>query len=190
MPSVPDAYTPPTASDRVNWVIQGAVSLPVIAVNAVDAAWSTRVNWPEEWGRSPAAFGKRFADEEGFGAVANTVEASLGAAWGEDPRYRRLGESRSAWRRLHHAVMATVLAPDRNGHPAPAWARLVAEGAGIRIEDTWLPPSARTPGARAWRVGGDAAFRALSNVWDEFWPDVRTRLTHCRLTIGECRANR
>ena len=174
-PPVPQAYTPPTASDRVNWVVEGTVSLPVIVVNAADSAWSTRVNWPHEWGPGARGFAKRFADEEAFGTVANSIEAGLGSLWGEDPRYRRAGEG-SLWRRVHHAFMATVLAPHRDGHLAPAWARFAAEGGALRIENTWLPPSARTPNATAWRLGGDMAFRALSNVWDEFWPDVRKRI--------------
>jgi hypothetical protein len=174
-PTAPQLYTPPSASDRVNWVVEGTLSLPVIAVNAADSAWSTHVNWPREWGRGALGFSKRFADEEAFGTVSNSIEAGLGSFWGEDPRYRRAGEG-SLWRRVHHAVMATVLAPRRDGHLAPAWARFAAEGGALQIENVWLPPSARTPNATAWRLGGDMAFRAMSNVWDEFWPDVRKRI--------------
>jgi hypothetical protein len=177
VPTIPTAalYIPATRADRVNWVVQGTLSLPVLGVTAVDSAWSTRANWPEEWGRGAGGFGRRFADEAAYGAICNAIEASAGSLWNEDPRYRRV-EERSTWRRVHHALMATVLAPRRDGHLAPAWARFGAIGAAIQIENTWLPPSARTPRSTAWRVADDLIWRAVSNVWDEFWPDVRRRL--------------
>jgi hypothetical protein len=177
VPTIPVApvYVPPTAADRVNWAVEGTVSLPVLGVTAIDSAWSTRVNWPAEWGRGAAGFGRRFADEAAYGAICNTIEAGVGSLWNEDPRYRRVGD-RSMWRRVHHALMATVLAPRRDGHLAPALARFGAIGATIEIENTWLPPSARTPSSTAWRVADDLIWRAVSNVFDEFWPDVRKRL--------------
>jgi hypothetical protein len=177
VPTIPLAplYVPPTPADRVNWAIQGTLSVPVLGVTAIDSAWSTRANWPEEWGRTASGFGKRFADDAAYGAISNAIEAGAGSLWGEDPRYRRVPE-RSTWRRVHHALMATVLAPHRDGTLAPAWARFGAIGAAIQIENTWLPPSARTPQATTWRVADDLMWRAVSNVWDEFWPDVRRRL--------------
>ena len=173
--AVSPIYVPPTPADRLNWAVQGTLSPPVLAVTAIDSAWSTRANWPEEWGRSASGFGKRFADDAAYGAISNTVEAAAGGLWGEDPRYRRVPE-RTTWRRFHHALMATVLAPRRDGHLAPAWARFGAIGTAIRIENTWLPPSARTPSSVGWRVADDLMWRAVSNVWDEFWPDVRRRV--------------
>jgi hypothetical protein len=174
VPAIPvsQGYAPPTAGDRLTWVVEGTASLPVIAVNTVDSAWSTDVNWPQEWGRGFKGFGRRFGDEEAYATVADAIEASVGAIWSEDPRYKPSGQ-RSTWRRVHHAVMATVLAPRRDGHLAPAWGRFTAIAAATEIEDEWLPPSARTPGETAWRVADDLIGRTLSNVWDEFWPDVR-----------------
>lgn len=165
-------YVPPTASERVNWVIQGSVSLPVIGVNVGSSVWLTHTDSPLEWGRGIKGFGWRFGDAEVYGTVSDTIEASAGAIWGEDPRYRRSGQ-RSTWRRVHHAVMAVVLAPRRDGHLAPAWGRFAAIGAATQIENAWLPPSARTPGETAWRAADDVLSRALSNVFDEFWPDIR-----------------
>lgn len=168
-------YVPATPADRVEWVLDGTVSLPVIGLTAVDSALSTRANWPREWGRGVKGFGRRFADETAYGAISNAIEAGVGTLWSEDPRYRRVAD-RTTLRRVHHALMATVLAPRRDGRLAPAWARFGGVGAAIAIENTWLPPSARTPRSTVWRVADDLTWRAISNVWDEFWPDVRRRL--------------
>ena len=164
-----------TARQRVSWVIDGSTSLPALGVNAAGAALSTYGNWPEEWGRGLKGFGRRFADAEAYDGIADAIEAGVGAFWDEDPRYQRLGRQ-STWRRVRYAVTATFLTPRRDGRLAPAWARFTAIAATSRIENTWLPPSVKTPGATAWRVGGDLLGRALSNVWDEFWPDLRQRL--------------
>lgn len=176
-PTIPvsPVYVPPTFSDRVHWVVQGTVSVPVIGVNAIDSAWSTRVNWPKEWGRGPKGFARRFADETAYGTISDAIEAGVGTLWGEDPRYQRAAQG-SNWHRAHHALVATVLAPRRDGHVALAWARFGAIGGAIEIQNAWLPPSARTPGATAWRVADDLIWRAAANVWDEFWPDIRRRL--------------
>jgi len=168
-------YTPPTGRDRVNWVIEGTFSLPIVVFNAGDSAVSTYANWPKEWGRGIAGFSKRLADEEAYSAVSGALEAGAGSLWGEDPRYRR-SDQHGVWGRARHTLFATVVAPRRDGHLAPAWGRFAAEAGAIPIENTWLPPSARTASATAWRVGEDVMFRAVSNLWDEFWPDLRKRL--------------
>ena len=174
-PSARLTYVPPTPRERVTWVIEGTASLPVLGVNALDAAWSTRANWPKEWGRKGSGFGKRLADDEAFATVSDAIEAGVGAFWGEDPRYRRSGDPRT-WHRVGHALAATVLTSRRDGRVAPAWARFVAEATATQIENTWLPRSARTPGETAWRAGSDLLWCAAANVWDEFWPDIRKRL--------------
>ena len=182
-PAAGTPYTPPSGSDRVKWVVEGTVSLPVLVFNAGDSAVSTYANWPKEWGRGVAGFSKRFADEEAYSAVSGALEAGVGSLWGEDPRYRR-SDQRGVWRRTRHTLLAAVVAPRSDGHLAPAWGRFAAEAGAIPIENTWLPPSARTASATAWRVGEDLMFRAVSNVWDEFWPDLRKRLPPALKTIA------
>lgn len=173
--SAPTPYSPPTGADRVHWVVDGVISLPSVVFNAGDSGVSTYANWPREWGRGAAGFSKRMADDEAYAAVAGTLEAGIGCLWGEDPRYHRSTES-GVWRRTRHTLFATLVAPRSDGHLAPAWGRFASDAAEIPIENTWLPPSARTSSAVAWRVAEDFIFRATSNLWDEFWPDVRKRL--------------
>lgn len=172
---VPPEYTPPTTQDRVNWVLEGTISLPVVVFNAGDAAFSTYKNWPKEWGRGASGFSKRIGDEEAYSAVSGGLEAGIGSIWGEDPRYRRSSRA-GVVRRIRHSVVDTFVAFRPDGRTAPAWGRFAAEAGAVEIENIWLPPSARTPSAIAWRVGEDVAFRVMSNVWDEFWPDLRKRL--------------
>lgn len=171
----PPVYAPPTTGERVTWVIEGSTSLPALLFNAVGAGMATQANWPKEWGRGIKGLGFRFADEEGYATACNAIEAGVGAIWSEDPRYHPSAH-RGLRRRARHALLATIVAPRRDGHLAPAWGRFGAIAATMGIENAWLPPSAKTPGQTAWRVADDLSGRLLSNLWDEFWPDVRGRL--------------
>ena len=110
-------------------------------------------------------------------AISNTIEAGLGALWGEDPRYFRAphGSVRS---RAAHAIKTVVLAPRPDGQFKPAWGRFAGNVVNNVIENAWLPPSVTTPGQTALRSANGCWGRLAGNLWDEFWPDVRSRLSH------------
>ena len=170
-----DPYTPPTGGDRIGWVVGGNTSPLALAVVALDSAWATVDNSPREWHGGVGGLSRRFADEEATGVISMSIESGLGSVWGEDPRYARLGR-RGVWRRMGYAVRAVVLAPRPDGHLAPAWARFAGNAAGNLVENAWLPASSRTPARNLWRVADGFAGRLVSNVWAEFWPDIRRHL--------------
>jgi hypothetical protein len=172
----PAVYTPITSAERVGWVMHGTVSVPAVGVGLFNSAWMTATDWPKEWSQNAGGFSRRYADGAGAGAIANSIEAGLGAFWGEDPRYIRSGRS-GTWPRIRHAMTTVALAPRRDGHLAPAWGRLAGNLMGNAIENGWLPPSATTPRQTTVRIAGGLASRLVSNIWDEFWPDLRQRLS-------------
>jgi hypothetical protein len=144
-------------------------------VGVLGATWQTGWNTPEEWGRTASGFGKRYAAREADVALSNTIEAGLGAIWGEDPRYipAPRGPVRS---RVLYAMKTVMLAQRRDGHLAPAWGRYAGNTVNNLIENTWLPPSVTTAGQTALRSANGFLGRLLGNLWEEFWPDVRKRL--------------
>ena len=164
-----------TPGERVEWVVRGNASPQSLAAGVFVAGWDTAVDVPEEWGRGWSGFGKRYLDREGHIAVSNGLEASLGAAWHEDPRYFRSMANRPGERAVH-AVRAAFVAR-RGDHDAPAFARYAATIGSALVENSWLPPSATTGGMTTWRIGSAYIGRALGNLWAEFWPDVRQRLS-------------
>ena len=174
-----DAYVPITAAGRVEWVGHSAVSLSSLALGAAGSAWRTAENWPTEWHRSGTGFGRRYLDSQASAAVGSAIEAGLGAAWGEDPRYIRSGKHGIA-PRLRYAVKTVALAPRHDGRLAPAWGRLSGNLLGNAIENSWLPPSARTRQQTVSRVCYATLDRLAANIWTEFWPDVRQRLRRHR----------
>ena len=104
------------------------------------------------------------------------MEAGLGAIWGEDPRYvRASGEGFGG--RLGHVVKMAFLAQNRDGHTMPAFARYAAITGSSYLSNTWRVDSDATVGRATIRVGLGFLGRIAGNAWDEFWPDVKGRLS-------------
>jgi hypothetical protein len=171
------ATAPITGIERINWIVEGMLGPRSLAVGVIASTWQTSWRIPDEWSRSAFGFRERYLEREADVAISNTIEAGLGALWGEDPRYIRAprGSVRS---RAAHAVKTVVLAPRANGQLKPAWGRFAGNVFNNVIENAWLPPSMTTPGQTALRSANGMLGRLAGNLWDEFWPDIRARLGH------------
>lgn len=171
------SYTAATGEDRVNWAIRGTIGPASLAGEVFAAGWGTAFDQPSEYGPHWSGFGSRYGLGLSGVAASNTVEAGLGAAWGEDPRYfRAAGEP--FWNRLGHAAKFTFLAKDRDGHEMPAYARYTAIVGTNYLSNTWRPDSDATGERAAVRIGLGVLGRFGGNVWAEFWPDVKKRVFH------------
>jgi hypothetical protein len=165
-------YVPVTPDQRVDWIVDGIIGLKSVAgVGPAAALWQTAWNTPEEWGRSWSGLGKRYAERMVDVSISNTLEGGLGALWHEDPRYIKSGR-KGLWPRARYALKTSVLAPGRDGHLRPAWARYVGNTLNNVVENAWLPPSQTTPTMTAVRSGMGIVTRMGGNLWEEFWPDV------------------
>jgi len=175
-----DAEKPPApinGIERINWIVEGMLGPRSLAVGVIASTWQTSWRIPDEWSRSAFGFRERYLEREADVAISNTIEAGLGALWGEDPRYIRAPRG-SARSRFAYAVKTVVLAPRGNGQLKPAWGRYAGNVFNNVIENAWLPPSMTTPGQTALRSANGMLGRLAGNLWDEFWPDIRTRLGH------------
>src|SRR5207248_11447 len=103
--------------------------------------------------------------------LSNTIEAGLGAIWGEEPRYIRSGRQ-GLWRRARYAMKTVLLAQRRDGHLAPAWGRYAGNVVNNIIENAWLPPSVTTADQTVARSVSGWVGRLAGNLWEEFWPDA------------------
>ncbi len=109
-------------------------------------------------------------------ATSNTMEAGLGAIWGEDPRYFR-ATSESFPARLGHVVKMAFLAQNKEGDLRPAFARYAAITGSNYLSNTWRVDSDATLSRATIRVGFGFLGRIAGNAWDEFWPDVKERIS-------------
>jgi hypothetical protein len=167
-----DAYVPITTAQRVDWIVDGTIGRrSLTVVGPLATAWQTAFNSPEEWGRGVSGIAKRYAQREADVAISNTIEAGLGALWGEDPRYIRSGR-KGVGPRARYAIKTVFLAQRRDGTLRPAWGRFAGNTVNNLIENAWLPPSVTTPGQTVMRSAFGFLGRLGGNAWEEFWPDV------------------
>src|SRR3954471_9281405 len=172
-----DAYVPITTAQRVDWAVEGTIGRRSLTiVGPLATAWLTAFNSPEEWGRGFSGIAKRYAHREADVAISNSIEAGLGALWGEDPRYITSGR-KGIWPRARYALKTSVLAQRRDGRLRPAWARYAGNTVNNVIENAWLPPSQTTASMTAVRSGMGIVTRMGGNLWEEFWPDVARHFT-------------
>jgi hypothetical protein len=170
----PQSYQPITAGQRIEWFAMSTVGPESLLGGVVSAGWGTLFDRPSEYGTHWQGFGKRYGVRLTGVSVSNAMEASIGAIWGEDPRYKR-SQSESFKGRVGHVVKMTFLAQDRQGQLRPAYARYIAIPGNNFISNAWRANSEATVGNASLRTLLGFAGRMSSNTFQEFWPDARNR---------------
>jgi hypothetical protein len=165
-------YVPITGMQRIDWIVDGTVGRKsLFVVGPLATVWQTAWNNPEEWGRGVDGIAKRYAEREVDVAISNSIEAGVGALWGEEPRYIRSGR-KGIWPRARYTMKTVFLTQRRDGSLNLAWGRIAGNTVNNVIENAWLPPSVSTPGQTVWRSALGFLGRLCGNAWEEFWPDV------------------
>jgi len=162
-----------SGQERIRWAVRGTLGPGAL----LSAGWGTLLDFPKAYGTHWEGFGQRYGMRVSANGVSNTMEAGLGAIWGEDPRYVR-DAGASFGHRIGHAVKMTFMAEDRAGNLRPAYARLIAIPGSSFLSNTWRTDSDATPGRASVRTGFRFLDRLGSNTLAEFWPDVRQKLFH------------
>jgi len=120
----PDSYQPITGRQRLNWTVKSTLGPVGLAAGAFSAGFGTAMNRPREYGPHWEGFGKRYGMRFTGIATGNLMEASLGALWGEDPRYFR-ATGQSVKGRIKNVIVMTFMARQADGTMAPAYARYI-----------------------------------------------------------------
>jgi len=172
-----DTYHAITSRQRMRWFLTNTIGPPHLVGGLFTSAFGTAVDRPKEYGPGWAGFGDRYGMRLTGIVTGNAIEASAGALWGEDPRYFRVpGESFN--RRFRNAVQLTFVARRRDGRFAPAYARYIAISGNNFLSNTWRVDSeANTHDAVIRTVDGFAG-RLVSNLFEEFWPDIKIFAFH------------
>lgn len=176
-PSQTEAYQPITGKERVRWLVLGTVGPKSLAGGVFTAAYSTALNNPREYGPGWAGFGKRYGMRLTGVGISNTMEAGMGAMWGEDPRYFR-APGEPFGRRVKNVIRLTFVTRRRDGNYKPAYARLIAVPGNNFLSNLWRADSeSRAQDAFVRTVEGFLGQMA-SNAFGEFWPDLKARIFH------------
>ena len=169
----PAPYQPITAKGRLKWTVRGTIGPKSLIGGVISAGWDTGIDRPWEYGPHWEGFGKRFGIHLTSQATSHLMEAGLGAAWGEDPRYFRAAEGQPFKNRAGRVIKMTFVALDSEGHGRPAYARYAAFTGSAFLTNTWRADSVSTPARATRRIGSDFLGRMVSNALSEFWPDIR-----------------
>jgi len=172
-----DARRPISAQQRIQWIAKGTIGPEGLAGEVFGAGWGTLFNSPKTYGTHWQGFGDRLGQSVAGNLVSNTMEAGLGAFWGEDPRYIRDGGA-SFGHRISHAAKMTFMAEDRDGKPMLAYARFVAIPGSNFLSNAWRPAGDDSADRAAIRTGFGFLGRFGNNTFDEFWPDFKRRVFH------------
>lgn len=168
----PNPYQPITGGQRLKWIAYSTLGPESLIAGIWSAGIGTARDMPPEYGPHWGGFGDRYGMRFTGISTSNMMEAGLGAIWGEDPRYFRAA-GQPFHRRLERIFVMTVVAPRRDGHYEPAYARLIAYPGNNFLSNTWRVASDSTTSKALERTGYAFAGKLVLNAWDEFWPDVR-----------------
>jgi hypothetical protein len=168
-----DARQPITGQERIRWAVRNTIGTGAL----LSAGWGTLFDVPKAYGTHWDGFGERYGIRLSALAVSNTMEAGLGAIWGEDPRYTR--DAGAPFKnRIGHALKMTFMAENRDGGVMPAYARFMAIPTSNFLSNSWRADSDATLDHAAIRTGFRFLGRLGCNTFQEFWPDVKQKLFH------------
>lgn len=174
----PNPDEPISAVGRLQWFAKSTVGPETLLGGTISAGFGTWTNQPHEYGTHWDGFGARYGMRLTGVATSNAMEASLGAIWGEDPRYYRAGANDHFGTRVGRVVKWTFVAPDRNGNLRPAYARYIAISGNNFLSNTWREQSESDTSHALERTALGFLARMAGNTFDEFWPDVKQKVFH------------
>jgi hypothetical protein len=170
-PQTAGEYQAITGKQRVEWFAISTVGPSSLTGGLFSAGLGTALDKPAEYGPHWEGFGKRYGMRLTGVSTGNLMEASLGAAWGEDPRYFH-AEGRPFGRRVENIVDLTFRAYEPDGQRHLATARYAATFGNNFLSNMW-----RTGSEADWqhaliRTAEGFGGRAMSNTVSEFLPQV------------------
>lgn len=163
--------------DRKAWVVKQTVGPASLAGGVFSAGLGTWRDRPVEYGTDWGGFGQRYGLRLTGVATQNVLEAGLGAALHEDPRYKKATGDFKA--RLGSTLKQTFLVQREDGRYGAAYARYAAIGGGNFLTNAWRPDSEATVRGAVTRTGFGFLGRWAGNVFSEFggeaWRRVRKK---------------
>lgn len=173
-----NSYSTVTPGDRIRWVLDTTVDPAGLLGHSLSAGFGTWTDSPKELGVHWTGFEKRYINNMATSILGNSIEAGVGAAWGEDPRYVPAPPGTSIKGRIIRAAKWTVLARHADGDVGLAYARFIAIPVSNAISDAWRPASETGADHLLERTATGFGAQFAGNEWHELWPSVRKKLFH------------
>jgi hypothetical protein len=143
------------------------------------AGISTARDKPPEYGPHWEGFADRYGMRLTGVSTGNAIEGTLGALWGEDPRYFP-SPDRHFGHRVTYVIKTTFTAPGRDGRFHPAYARFAGNVGNNFLSNTWRVESASNTNDALVRCLYGIGGKMASNALEEFWPDIKKAVFHTK----------
>jgi hypothetical protein len=177
VPQSPADYHPITADGRLGWFTRSTIGPRSLVAGAFSAGIGTANNSPHEYGPHWDGFAKRYGMRLTGVSTGNAIEATLGAAWGEDPRYFHTTNA-TFGARARNVADLTFRAYQPDGERHLAYARFVATFGNNFLSNTWRAQSEADWQHALIRTAEGFGARAISNAFSEFVPQVWRHFHH------------
>lgn len=174
-PSATDPYTPISTSSKAAIFAYRTIEPAALGKSLVTAGFNHWQNSPEEWGQGMAGYGRRYGHKLATRGVESGFGFVVAAALHEDPRYFRLSEG-GLWRRVGHALKNTIATRKDDGSSSIALWRISAKVGGQFVSNAWRPDRYHPTDATLGRAAVSVGYDGLSNIFKEFWPDIRRKV--------------
>jgi opacity protein-like surface antigen len=168
-------FTPMTRSERFRNYLTGTFGPGSLATAVAHAGLDQLRDSPTEWGQGSTAFADRLGNTYAKHIIRRTLELGASSALHQDNRYFASGES-GVWHRTKYAIASTFLARRDDGRRTFAYARVGSAAGTAFISRAWQPPSTTDAEHAASSFGFTMAADLGTNVFREFWPDLRRHL--------------
>jgi hypothetical protein len=177
VPRTPSEYRPITAEGRLSWFVRSTVGPKTLTGGLFSAGFGTAVNRPHEYGPHWDGFAKRYGMRLTGVSTGNAMQATVGALWGEDPRYfHTVHQPFGA--RVKNILDLTFRAYRTDGERHPAYARYIGTFGNNFLSNTWRAQSEADWQHALIRSGEGFGSRAISNAVSEFLPFVWRKVRH------------
>ena len=165
-------YVPITGKERLTWFVGSTVGVEsLLFAGPFSAGWGTAFKSPPEYPANITGFAQRYGMRLTGVSTGNAMNATLGAIWGEDPRYFR-EPGLPFKKRVVNVLDLTFRAYYRDGERHFAYARLAGNAGSSFLSNTWRVPSETDWQSAVSRILLGVGGYAASNAFSEFLPDV------------------
>lgn len=145
---------------------------------AILAGQGLLLNSDPEFGHGGAAYGRYYWHNfvDGISGTFFT-EAIVPAITHEDPRYYTLGQG-GFFRRTAYAISRSFVTKTDSGGTTFNWSEVGGNGLEALVSNAYYPTHDRGAGQTAKNWGVQMESAVLNHIFQEFWPDIRTKIFH------------
>lgn len=173
----------PLNSTKEKWdnFLRETASPLTVGGGAFNALFSQVTNTDPQYGVNGMALAERYgaslADIASQNFFGDFVIASV---FHEDPRYHRMGEGHSTFRRFGYAISRALVIRTDQGGSSFNFDNVLGSAMSSGFSNIYYPPASRTGSAMLMHFWTDVADNGFVNLAPEFWPDFRRKVLRRR----------